>query len=65
MKTLQMEPKHWAILGGFIIALGMQLQGVQHGWTDVVSPVFIGGVLVQAGTVIAALLVGSPMQPPK
>ena len=57
------EAKHYAILGAMIVALGTQLAGVEHGWADVTHPTFIGGVLIQVGTTVAALYVGAPTKP--
>ena len=60
---LQTNAKHWAILGALLVAVGTQLGTAEHGWVDVLSPGFLGGLLLQTGTTIAALFVGSPMKP--
>lgn len=61
MPTL--HTKHYALIGGLLIAIGLQLSGVQHGWRDVASPGFIGGLIVQIGTTLAAIFTGAPQKP--
>lgn len=56
----QLETKHWAIVGALLVAIGTQLGGLEHGWHDAATPAFIGGVVVQIGTTIAAIFVGAP-----
>ena len=60
----QLEPKHWALLGAMLVAVGTQLSGTEHGWLDVATPQFIGGVVLQIGTTIAAMFVGAPKPKP-
>jgi hypothetical protein len=60
---MNFEPKHWALIGAMLVALGTQLAGVKHGWADVADPIFIGGVFLQIGTTITALYVGAPKKP--
>ena len=55
-----METKHWAIVGAMFIAIGTQLAGLDHGWRDACTPAFIGGLMIQIGTTVAALFVGPP-----
>ena len=55
--------KHYAILAAMLVALGTQLGGLEHGWHDAMTPAFIGGVLMQIGTMLAALFVGAPQTP--
>lgn len=57
------EPKHYALAGALLIAIGMQLTGVQHGWQDVLTPGFLGGLIVQVGTTIAAIFTNAPHKP--
>lgn len=57
---MQFEAKHYAVFGAMIVGLGTQLAGVEHGWGDVLTPTFIGGVIISIGTTITALFVGSP-----
>lgn len=56
--------KHYAVLAAMLISLGTQLSGLEHGWADATSPAFIGGLLMQIGTTIAALFVGAPEKTP-
>ena len=55
-----MSAQHWTVIAALIIAIGTQLSAVQHP-EELYSPTFIGGLLIQVGTTIAALLVGSPI----
>jgi hypothetical protein len=55
-----MQPKHWAVVGGLLIALGLQLSGTAHGWADVHTPQFVAGLLVQIGTTVTAIFVEKP-----
>ena len=58
-----MQTKHWAVVGALIVAVGMQLVSLEHGFADAFTPGFIGGLLIQIGTTVAALMVGSPLPP--
>lgn len=55
--------KHWLVLAGMLVSLGAQLGGVEHGWTDVFTPGFIGGVIGMIGTTLAALFMDAPRDP--
>lgn len=63
MMNKQFEAKHFAILAGFLVALGAQLGGLEHGWSDAMTPGFIGGLIGQVGTLIVAIFVGAPRGP--
>lgn len=54
------EAKHWALMGAMLVAFGTQLSGLEHGWSDALTPGFIGGMLISMGTTIAAVFVGAP-----
>lgn len=56
---MKFETKHYAVIGGLLIALGTQCAGVGS-WHDMTTPTFVGGCLIQIGTTVAALFVGSP-----
>ena len=60
---MNLQPKHYAVLAAMFVAFGTQLGGLEHGWTDATSPAFIGGLLMQIGTTLAALFVGAPHKP--
>lgn len=60
---MNLQTKHYAVIGAMLIALGTQLAGLEHGWADATSPAFIGGLLMQIGTTVAALFVGAPQKP--
>lgn len=57
-----LQGKHWAILAAMLVSIGTQLTGLEHGWNDASTPIFIGGLLVQLGTTFAAIFVGSPSE---
>lgn len=52
---MTLSPKHWAVIAGQLIALGTMIGGLQHGWHDASSPMFISGLMIQIGTLIGAL----------
>lgn len=56
-------PKHYALTGALLVAIGMQLAGAAHGWQDVLTPGFLGGLIVQVGTTIVAIFTDAPRQP--
>lgn len=58
--TINLEPKHWAVIAAMLAALGTQLGGMQHGWHDALTPSFVSGILIQIGTTIGAIFVGAP-----
>lgn len=55
-----MEPKHYAIIGAMLIAIGTQLSGMVHGWHDAMTPTFVGGLIIQVGTTLTAMLLKEP-----
>lgn len=57
---MNLETKHYAILAAMLVAIGTQVSGMQHGWHDAISPGFVGGLLIQIGTTVAAIFVGAP-----
>ena len=59
------KTSHTMIIGALLVALGTQLAGLEHGFQDALTPAFIGGLLVQIGTTVGAMLIGSPLPPPK
>lgn len=58
-----LETKHWAIVAAMLVAIGTQIGGLEHGWRDALAPGFIGGLIVQIGTTVAAIFVGAPQKP--
>lgn len=54
-----MKPKHYAAIGGMIIAFGVQLSGV-HDWSQVTTTSYVSGVIIQVGTFVTALLMDKP-----
>jgi hypothetical protein len=57
---VKLEGKHWAILGALVVTLGLHLKGAST-WAALLQPSSVGELLFQIGTVIGALLVGSPL----
>ncbi len=57
---MQLEPKHWLLIAGMISGLATQLLTAQHGWSDVLTPGFVAGLLIQTASAITALFVGAP-----
>jgi hypothetical protein len=55
-----MTTKHYAVLGGLIVAVGTQLAGLKGGWADVLTPLFVSGLVIQIGTTITALFMDAP-----
>ena len=58
---MKWKTSHSMIISALLIALGTQLSGLEHGISDALTPAFIGGLLIQIGTTVGALLVGSPV----
>lgn len=59
---MNLQTKHYVVFAAMLVALGTQLGGLEHGWADAATPSFIGGLLMQIGTTIAALFVGAPQK---
>lgn len=57
---MDMQTKHYAILAALLVTIGTQIAGLAHGWHDATTPTFVGGLVLQIGTTLAALFVGSP-----
>ena len=58
----RLEPKHWAVLGTFIVSLAAMVAGLDH-WGDATHPAFVAGVLGQLGALVSAIFVGAPVNP--
>lgn len=50
-----LEPRHYTILSGFIMALGVQLSGLDHGWHDALTTSFVGATIMQFALLLGAL----------
>lgn len=57
---MRLEPKHYLILAGLLTGLALQLGTAQHGWSDVLTPGFLGGVVMQLASALTAIFVGAP-----
>lgn len=57
-----LEPKHWTIIAGFLIATSTVVGGLDH-WGDLLKPAVIGGLLAQLATLISAVFAGAPVNP--
>ena len=60
MNRVNLQTKHYAVVAAFLVSLRPQLGGLPNGWRDALTPTFIGGLFAQMGTIIAAVVVGSP-----
>jgi hypothetical protein len=58
-----MKGKHWAIVGGMLVAIATQLSGVQH-WHEVLTPLFVSGVTMQVGVVLVSIYTDKAEQKP-
>lgn len=57
---MKLEPKHWAVMAGLLTGLATQLLSAQHGWSDLATPGFVAGLLIQLASAITAIFVGAP-----
>lgn len=55
-----MSREHWALLAGFVGAIGVQLLTLEHGWEEAMTPGFIGSALVQIGVMLRAIYTERP-----
>ncbi len=60
-----LEPKHYTLLSGFVMALGVQISGLEHGWHDALTPSFIGASIIQLAVLVGALGTNAPRTPGK
>lgn len=54
-----MSTQHWVLVGGFCLATGSVIQGLDH-FTDLQNPAIIGGLVIQLGTQIMAVFTEPP-----
>lgn len=54
-----MDGKHYAIFGALLIAIALQLAGLEH-WVDATNPKFVSGLLLTIGTTIAGVFSPKP-----
>jgi hypothetical protein len=57
-----MNVKHWTVLVGLLVAVGMHLQGA-HSWAELTDSQHVGELLIQIATVVGALYVQPPAGP--
>lgn len=57
---MKLEAKHWAVIAGLITGCATQLLSAQHGWSDIATPGFVAGLLIQVASAITAIFVGAP-----
>lgn len=58
----RLEPKHWLLIGGFLVAFSATLGGLDH-WSDALHPAFVAGFVAQLGVLLGALFAGAPPNP--
>jgi len=56
------EAVHWTILTAFLTGVGSQLAALPS-WHDAMTPLFLGGVLVQFGSLLVAIKSRPPVAP--
>ena len=54
--------RHWAVVAAFLAGFGASLASLP-GWGEALSPLFIGGALVQVSALVGALFTEKPRQP--
>lgn len=57
---MKLEPKHYLVIAGILTGVATQLVTAQHGWSDVATPGFVAGLLIQIASAITAIFVGAP-----
>lgn len=55
-----MSTRHWVLIGGFIVATGSVIQGLDHFADLWENPGIAGGLIVQMGTNILAVFTDKP-----
>lgn len=53
---------HYYTLGILLLALAMQIAGLDH-WHDAIKPSFVAGCLTAVGAVLKAMFQDSPNEP--
>lgn len=59
--TIRWSSKHTAVLAALVVTVGTQIATL-GGWSEAVTTKFVGALLLQIGTTIGALFVGSPTE---
>lgn len=54
---MKITPLHWLAFGMFLTGLAAQISSLSS-WSDLSSPVFIAGLLMNAGSIIVAAASG-------
>lgn len=57
---MKLEGKHYAVIAALLTGVATQLLTAQHGWSDLASPGFVAGLLIQIASAITAIFVGAP-----
>lgn len=57
---MRLETKHYAVIAGLLTGCATQLLSAQHGWSDIATPGFVAGLLIQVASAITAIFVGAP-----
>lgn len=57
-----MQAKHYLLLAGIIGGFGLQIAGLEHGLSEMLTPKFLGGTLVMISNSIIAVFVESPKE---
>ena len=54
-----MKTTHWAILGGLLTSIALQIAGLNHG-SDALHPAWVAGTLGVLGANLTAMFAGPP-----
>lgn len=57
-----LRPAHYVAFGMFLTGLAAQMNGV-HAWSEVYSPSFVSGVVLNAGGLLITLFSDKPRSP--
>lgn len=58
----RLEPKHWALISGYLTSIALVVGGLDH-WHDLLNPPIVAGLVTLTATFIGALFAGAPPNP--
>lgn len=56
----ELKATHWIVLGLVVGGVATQLSNVHDGWSEVWTPRFVAGMLMQVSSAIVALFTNKP-----
>ena len=57
---MNLKPSHRLIIAGQLMTFATLIGGLEHGWHDALTPMFVAAVIMQIATLISALA-GEPI----